>query len=88
VDLSKVQAKPDPSVGQQPQQHDSTPQSPAPRVLPKDAEADIDQTVAREQLKVVTVRVQPNVKDKSCERSEPRLVLVVGRARQDAAGPL
>jgi len=29
-----------------------------------------------------------NVKDKSCERSEPRLVLVVGRARQDAAGPL
>jgi len=30
----------------------------------------------------------PNVKDKSCERSEPRLVLVVGRARRTAAGPL
>lgn len=29
-----------------------------------------------------------NVKDKSCERSEPRLVLVVGRARQGVAGPL
>ncbi len=29
-----------------------------------------------------------NVKDKSCERSEPRLVLVVGRARRTAAGPL
>ena len=29
------------------------------------------------------VALTTNVKDKSCERSEPRLVLIVGRARFD-----
>jgi hypothetical protein len=70
VDLSKVQAKPsaaDPApvaapIKQQPEQQlDSTPESPAPRVLPKDADVDIDKTVAREQLEVTTVKVEPKV---------------------------
>jgi hypothetical protein len=61
VDLSKIQAKPETSATppkQAPdQQLDSTPESPAPQVLPKDAEVDIDATVAREQLKVAPVKV-------------------------------
>lgn len=65
VDLSKIQAKPDAAgagaaVKQAPEQQlDSTPESPAPQVLPKDAEVAIDETVQREQLKVAPVMVQP-----------------------------
>jgi hypothetical protein len=63
VDLSKIQAKPETSATppkQAPdQQLDSTPESPAPQVLPKDAEVDIDATVEREQLKVTPVKVAP-----------------------------
>jgi len=59
VDLSKIQAKPDAAaVKQTPaQQLDSTPESPAPQVLPKDAEVAIDKTVQREQLRVTPVKV-------------------------------
>ncbi|WP_295882643.1 substrate-binding domain-containing protein [uncultured Thiohalocapsa sp.] len=59
VDLSKIQAKPDAAaVKQTPaQQLDSTPESPAPQVLPKDAEVAIDETVQREQLRVTPVKV-------------------------------
>jgi hypothetical protein len=50
VDLSEVQAKPDSApvvIKESPRAAapESTPESPAPQVLPKDAEADIDQTV-------------------------------------------
>ena len=30
----------------------------------------------------------PNEKDESCEQSEPRLILFVGRARQVGTGPV
>ncbi|NEX17146.1 MAG: hypothetical protein C1943_11070 [Halochromatium sp.] len=64
VDLSKVQAKPDSAPVQikasPEQQLESTPESPAPQVLPKDAEADIGKTVMQEQLKVAPVSVKPS----------------------------
>lgn len=69
VDLSKVQARPQSPAGAAPaatpvketpaQQLESTPQSPAPAVLPKDAEVDIDATIAREQIRVAPVQVAP-----------------------------
>ena len=63
VDLSKIQAKPEQAptaVKQTPdQQLESTPESPAPQVLPKDAEVSIDATVQREQLKVAPVKLAP-----------------------------
>ncbi|WPL15622.1 hypothetical protein Thiowin_00528 [Thiorhodovibrio winogradskyi] len=64
VDLSKVQAKPEsapvPAKQSPSQQLESTPQSPAPKVLPKDDEASIDTIVAEEQLKVAPVKVAPS----------------------------
>jgi hypothetical protein len=63
VDLSKIQAKPEQApapVKQAPdQQLESMPASPAPQVLPKDAEVAIDATVQREQLTVAPVKVAP-----------------------------
>jgi hypothetical protein len=68
VDLSKVQARPESApvqVKQAPdQQLESTPESPAPKVMPKDAEADIDKTVKQEQLKVDPVAVKPSASGK------------------------
>jgi hypothetical protein len=65
VDLSKVQARPDtgaPAAPKKPpaEQHESTPESPAPKVLPKDNEAGIEDTVVREQLRVQPVAVKPD----------------------------
>ncbi|WP_242518845.1 MULTISPECIES: substrate-binding domain-containing protein [Thiorhodovibrio] len=42
------------------QQLESTPESPAPKVLPKDNETAIDTIVAEEQLKVAPVKVTPS----------------------------
>jgi hypothetical protein len=69
VDLSKVQARPEAAapaaVGQSPaEQPKSTPASPAPKVLPKDADVGIGETVAREQLKVQSVAVKPQRADR------------------------
>ncbi len=65
VDPSKIQARPERApapVKQAPaQQLDSTPESPAPKVLPRDAEMSIDETVQRERLKVAPVQVPPQV---------------------------
>lgn len=69
VDLSKVQAKPGES-GQAPvapvakeapaQQLPSTPESPAPAVLPRDGQEAIDQAVRAQAIKVKPVAVQPS----------------------------
>jgi|GEM_PF-2169013 len=64
VDLSQVQAKPESAPVQLKetpgQQLESTLQSPAPQVLPKDAEANIEQTVEQQQIKVTPVQVKAN----------------------------
>jgi hypothetical protein len=66
VDISKIQAKPieatpdatEPQVKQTPEQQlPSTPESPAPKVLPRDGQEDIGSTVRTEQLKVDAVTV-------------------------------
>jgi len=64
VDLSRIQAKPEAAptpVKQTPaEQLEDTPESPAPQVLPKDADVDIDQTITREALRVAPVQVKPD----------------------------
>jgi hypothetical protein len=68
VDLSKIQTKPEQSQAsakQAPdQQLEGTPESPAPQVLPMDAEVAIDETVERERLRVAPVSVQPRAAGK------------------------
>ncbi|MCG6863783.1 MAG: substrate-binding domain-containing protein [Chromatiaceae bacterium] len=67
VDVSKIQTKPTGTAGsptrevkQAPaHQLPSTPDSPAPQVLPRDGQEDIGKTVKAEALKVEPVRVQP-----------------------------
>jgi len=71
VDLSKIQAKPtttpgdDTAAGPAPvketpqQQLPSTPESPAPQVLPRDGQENIADTVKSERLEVAPVRVAP-----------------------------
>jgi len=66
VDISKIRAKPQsasgsqaPAVKQTPaHQLQSTPESPAPQVLPRDGQEDIGKTVKAEALKVAPVKVQ------------------------------
>jgi hypothetical protein len=68
VDLSKVQAKPGaaPAAAKHSpgQQLESTPESPAPQVLPKDEDIAIERIVAEEQLKVAPVPVAPSAPGK------------------------
>jgi hypothetical protein len=39
-------------------------------------------------LSLYLYQIQPNEKDESCEQSEPRLILVVGRARRVGTVPV
>jgi hypothetical protein len=58
VDLSKVQAKPDAAAKAKPdQQLPSTPESPAPAVLPRDGQEAIGETVKTQAVKVAPVAV-------------------------------
>ncbi|MBK1724890.1 substrate-binding domain-containing protein [Thiocystis violacea] len=68
VDLSKVQAKPGSATPSAPvkespaQQLPSTPESPAPVVLPRDAESTIEQTVRAQSVTVAPVEVRADRK--------------------------